>query len=382
MLSISAFSISVFVGMYFVFWQNIISPHQAPFLRSLAEFGHEVVVIAADDMTSDRTMLGWKVPDLGKARVVINPNLVEVRQLVNGSPRDSVHIMAGARWYPLGNQALQQCRKSGRRVGVLSEAPDPRGLGGCARWAKYTLERFSIGSHYDFVLAMGELGVKWFRSCGYPVHRVFPFAYVPEGFPIVQAHSPNSSVSLLFAGRFLHLKGLDLLLRAFAEIPQDRTQLRLLGDGPEKQNLQNQTTSLGIFARIIWLPKTDSLGVLGEMGRADVTLLPSRKDGWGAVVNESLSVGTPVICSAACGAAELIHEPWLGTVFKSGSIPDLTRALQHWIDIGPRKEIERDRIRNWAKCISGDAVASFFLAIMKHIYASADRPEAPWRISK
>ena len=368
--------------MYFVFWQNIISPHQAPFLRSLADFGHDVVVMAADDMTPDRTMLGWKVPDLGKARVVINPNLVEVRQLVNGSPRDSVHIMAGARWYPLGNQALQQCRESNRRVGILTEAPDPRGIAGIARWNKYTIERFAKGSRYDFVLAMGEMGVRWFRRSGYPAKKLFPFAYVTESNNKPNPNPPHGNTSLLYVGQFIHRKAFDILIRAFAAAQLEKTQMQLLGEGTEKNRLEVLAQSLGVASRVAWLPKRDAAAVQREMGNADVTVLPSRHEGWGAVVNESLSVGTPVICSTACGAAELIHEPWLGTVFKSGSIPDLTRALQHWIDIGPRKEIERDRIRNWAKCISGDAVASFFLAIMKHIYARADRPEAPWRISK
>ena len=50
---------------------------------------------------------------------------------------------------------------------------------------------------------------------------------------------------LLFAGRFLALKGLDLLLRAFAAVPSKDAQLHLLGDGPEKQRLEHLTQRLG-----------------------------------------------------------------------------------------------------------------------------------------
>ena len=369
-----------FVKMTFVFWQNIISPHQAPFLRSLADLEHEVVVIAENSMTADRMALGWKTPDLDRARIVINPSMDQARQLVDESPPDSVHIMAGARWTPLGNNAVRHCKRSGKRLGILTEAPDPRGLGGYARWCKYTLERFTMGSHYDFVLAMGGLGIRWFRNCGYSSRRLFPFAYITESIPL-GTPSLNSRVTLLFAGRFLHLKGVDLLLRAFAAIPQGHSQLCILGDGPEKANLQQEVARLGISGEVTWLPKTDNSGVLAKMAQADVTLLPSRKDGWGAVVNESLMAGTPVICSTACGAAELIHEPYLGTVFAFGDVPDLTKALQHWIDLGPRTQVERERIHNWARCISGPSVANYFEAIMKHVYSSAKRPEAPWRLS-
>jgi glycosyltransferase involved in cell wall biosynthesis len=363
-----------------VFWQNILSPHQAPFLRSLADLGHEVTVVASEAMTGDRVTLGWKVPDLGRARVVVGPGAIETRQLIENTPPEAVHIMAGARWTPLGNMAVRECLGSKRRIGIMSEAPDPRGLLGCGRWAKYTVERHIKGFHYDFVLAMGEMGVRWFRRCGYPARTVFLFAYVTEPTPLSLANVSTGTPVLLYAGRFLALKGLDILLRAFTAVPSKDAQLHLLGDGPEKEQLQDYTQALGIQSRVTWLAKRDSAGVQLEMEKSDVTLLPSRKDGWGAVVNESLTAGTPVICSSACGAAELIQQPWLGTVFHAGRVDDLAKALKHWIALGPRSPAERERIRNWATCISGEAVAKYFAAILEHIYSNSARPEAPWRL--
>jgi glycosyltransferase involved in cell wall biosynthesis len=331
-------------------------------------------------MTADRLTLGWKVLDLGRAHVVVNPSAVETNRLVERGPKEAIHVMAGARWSRLGNQAVQQCLASDRRVGIITEAPDPRGLLGCGRWAKYTVERYTKGFHYDFVLAMGEMGARWFRRCGYPARRVFPFAYVTEPAPPSRANDPVSVPVLLYAGQFIVRKGLDLLLRGFAAVPSKDAQLHLLGDGPEKQWLQGYAQALGIQRRVLWLPKRDSGEVQMEMEKADVTLLPSRHDGWGAVVNESLTAGTPVICSSACGAAELVRQPWLGTVFRAGRVDDLTKALKHWIELGHRSPAERERIRSWATCISGQAVAKYFASIMDHIYSNAARPVAPWRL--
>jgi len=365
--------------MHFVFWQNILSPHQAPFLRSLADLGHDVTVVAAEAMTADRLALGWKVPDLGRVRLVVAPGTEEVRRLIESSPKETIHVMAGARWSRLGKHAVQECLSSDRRVGIITEAPDPRGLLGCGRWAKYTVERYTRGFHYDFVLAMGEMGVRWFRHCGYPARTVFPFAYVTETARPSDTNNSINALVLLYAGQFIARKGLDILLRAFAAVPSKDAQLHLLGDGPQKQRLQGDAQELGIQSRILWLPKKDSDEVQMEMEKADVTLLPSRHDGWGAVVNESLMAGTPVICSSACGAAELIQQPWLGTVFRAGRVDDLAKAIKHWIDLGPRSPAERERIRNWASCISGQAVAKYFAAIMDHIYSNSARPVAPWR---
>ncbi len=362
-----------------VFWQNILSPHQAPFLRSLADLGHEVTVVAAEAMTADRLALGWKVPDLGRVRLVVAPGTEEVRRLIESRPKETIHVMAGARWSRLGKHAVQECLALDRRVGIITEAPDPRGLLGCGRWAKYTVERYTRGFRYDFVLAMGEMGVRWFRRCGYPARTVFPFAYATETARPSGTNDPASAPVLFYAGQFIARKGLDILLRAFAAAPSKDAQLHLLGDGPEKQRLQGYAQELGIQNRVAWLAKRDSSEVQMEMEKADVMLLPSRHDGWGAVVNESLMAGTPVICSSACGAAELIRQPWLGTVFRAGRADDLAKALKHWIDLGRRSPAERERIRSWATCISGQAVAEYFAAIMGHIYSNSARPVAPWR---
>jgi glycosyltransferase involved in cell wall biosynthesis len=366
--------------MHFVFWQNILSPHQAPLLRSLAGLGHDVVVVAAESMTADRLALGWGVPELGRARVVVAPGGEEVRRLIESCPREAVHVTAGARWTPLGNMATRACLASGRRIGIMSEAPDPRGLLGLGRRTKYTLEQLVRGSHYDFVLAMGEMGIRWFRRCAYPGRRLFPFAYV-TGAP--RPSGPNDRANapvFLYAGQFIARKGLDILLRAFAAASAQQVQLCLLGEGVEKQQIARLARDLGIESRVTWLAKRDAGGVQREMEKADVTLLPSRHDGWGAVVNESLMAGTPVICSTACGAAELIRQPWLGSVFRTESVPDLAKAIKHWTDPGPRSQVERERIRKWAGCISGEMVAKYFAAIMDHIYSNSVRPVAPWRV--
>src|SRR5664280_477370 len=119
---------------------------------------------------------------------------------------------------------------------------------------------------------MGEMGVRWFRRCGYPARTVFPFAYATEPAPLSRANDTAGAPVLLYAGRFLALKGLDILLRAFAAMPSKDAQLHLLGDGPEKQRLERLVRDLGIQNRVAWLAKRDPAGVQLEMEKVDVTL--------------------------------------------------------------------------------------------------------------
>jgi glycosyltransferase involved in cell wall biosynthesis len=363
--------------MHLVFWHNIISPHQTPFMRELAETGNEVVVVASEAMSEDRRQFGWSVPSLGPARVILGPDPGKVLQIVESSGADSIHLIAGARGTALGRQAALACRTSGRRIGIITEAPDPRGLGGHLRWVKYSWERITMGKHFDFILAMGQKGVRWFKLCGYPEPRIFPFAYVTDRLSGSSGGKSGNVFRFLFVGQLISRKGVDFLLRALARTAS--VELSVIGDGPEREGLQKLALECGIADRVFWHGTMDSAQVQARISDADVLVLPSREDGWGAVVNESLMAGTPVICSTACGASELIQHPWLGTVFQANHIASLVEALAVWSAQGTISPEQRQRVRNWAGCIQAPRVARYVAEVLAHVYERGPRPQAPWR---
>ncbi len=59
----------------------------------------------------------------------------------------------------------------------------------------------------------------------------------------------------------------------------------------------------------------------------DILILPSRHDGWGAVVNEAIQNGLFVIASDTCGAKDLIHDELRGTIFKRNQTFDLYQSI-------------------------------------------------------
>ncbi|HRY47657.1 MAG TPA: glycosyltransferase [Candidatus Paceibacterota bacterium] len=317
---------------------------------------------------------------MGGAQVIIDPDEHTIKELVNESPASTIHVMAGARWTRLGNRALFHCMAAGARMGIMSESPDPRGLLSIGRRIRYALERCRYGYAYRFVLAMGEIGISWFRRCGYPNERIFPFAYITDSPPPAELSKPVNGETVLYVGQLIPRKGLDILLHAFAAMADNIVRLQLQGDGSEQNRLTQIAKRLGIQSRVEWLGSGRPSDVRKHMCAARLIVLPSRHDGWGAVVNESLMAGTPVVCSSACGAAELIRYPWLGSVFQKGSADDLTRVLRHWVELGPRTPAERERVRAWSDCISGPAVAKYFEAILDHVYDDGPRPTAPWRM--
>jgi glycosyltransferase involved in cell wall biosynthesis len=119
-----------------------------------------------------------------------------------------------------------------------------------------------------------------------------------------------------------------------------------------------------------------------RLSACDLLVLPSNgKEGWGAVINEALMCGVPVVCSARCGASDLIKYPCQGEIFKTGSPQALANALRSRIAQGKPLPELRDRIREWSGCIRGESGAEYFLNLLEHVYGELPRPKAPWRIA-
>jgi glycosyltransferase involved in cell wall biosynthesis len=115
---------------------------------------------------------------------------------------------------------------------------------------------------------------------------------------------------------------------------------------------------------------------------ADLLAFPSAIDGWGAVVNEAVMAGVPVICSDWCGASSLIRPGWNGHVFRAGSADDLATVLRTWIGRGKLPPGQREAIRGWSHCIAGPAIARYVLDVAAFVDGGDNaRPTPPWTMA-
>ena len=148
-------------------------------------------------------------------------------------------------------------------------------------------------------------------------------------------------VRLVSAGQLIHRKGIDLLLRACGKLPATGWRVDCYGDGPERLRLEQVVRSLGLADRVAFHGVVSNDDVRAALTRADCAVLPSRFDGWGMLVNESLAAGTPVICTASCGAAVLVSSARLGSVVQTDSVAALRAAIEHAIARGPVQPEDR-----------------------------------------
>jgi glycosyltransferase involved in cell wall biosynthesis len=267
-------------------------------------------------------------------------------------------------------------------VGLMSETADNRGIPGLARKVKYALQRYFVEDKLDFIVAMGQVGVRWYTAAGYDPSRIFPFMYVTKRpVPVSESRSIRNVTDpfrIVFLGQFIPRKDGITAIRAMAGLTDCKLQFDLVGGGPELERWKRLAAEGGAADRIRFLPAMGNRIIGDLLEHADLLLLPSRYDGWGAVVNEALMYGVPVVCSDNCGALDLLREPWRGSTFKMGSVRDLQMVLRKWIESGRRKEDSSARIRDWSSVIEGAAVARYLVEIVEYIRVGGERPSPPW----
>lgn len=115
---------------------------------------------------------------------------------------------------------------------------------------------------------------------------------------------------LLFVGRFLGLKGMDIGLEVFERIRKVRPDvtLTIIGDGEESKRWKHKAKSLDVDHAIEWvgwLAKADVLKLYNEF---DVFFFPSLRDSGGFVILEALQKGLPVVCFKLGGPGVIVND--------------------------------------------------------------------------
>ncbi|HCX31024.1 MAG TPA: hypothetical protein DHU55_14840 [Blastocatellia bacterium] len=138
------------------------------------------------------------------------------------------------------------------------------------------------------------------------------FQTLPAGGAFRARHKLDDSTPLiLFLGRISFIKGLDLLIKAFAEVSQIHPQARLVIAGPDDADgcaeaIRKAVAEFQLGDRVILSGPLYGNERLEAFVDADIFVLPSRYESFGNVAAESIACGTPTLVTNECGIAPLI----------------------------------------------------------------------------
>lgn len=362
------------------FWQLIISPHMADLAVALARRGCKVTYVAQQKMSDDRAKQGWLVPSLPGVELRLADSNEAVQDLVELAPADSMHVCQGVRANGLIGFAQFTLAKRGLRQWVVMETVNDCGWRGVLKRAEYSRIFRACSKSLQGVLATGHRTADWVAARGVPADRVFPFAYfLPnDKEPVAQRLREPGSFRFVFVGRLISLKRVDWLVNALAGLTDQAFELWVVGAGLEESVLK--TLAAGKLGnRVRWLGQLPLPDVPAVMAQADCLVLPSVHDGWGAVASEALMVGTPVVCSDACGVAGVVQASETGGVFPVNDRLALFQLLASQLAQGAVPDESRRHLAAWATSLGAAAGAVYLEKIFMCEMASSDaRPVAPW----
>ena len=160
---------------------------------------------------------------------------------------------------------------------------------------------------------------------GVPAEKVETIHYGLDELPEPWGANPPDDVPgdariLLAVSRLTRQKGVDVAVRSLASLPED-TVLVVLGEGPERPELESLARELGVGRRVFLRGREPD--VAAWLRRASVLVHPARWEGFGLGVLEGMLAGLPVVASRVSSLPELVADEETGLLVR----PDDPGAL-------------------------------------------------------
>lgn len=178
---------------------------------------------------------------------------------------------------------------------------------------------------------------------------------------------------VLFVGRLVYYKGLDVLLHAMTRCPGT---LLIVGDGPERDALRALVQTLGLAARVRFLTRVSAEELPAYYHAADLFVLPSTKstEAFGLVQIEAMAAGLPVVSTdLATGVPWVNQDGVTGLVVRPGDSDRLAAAIGHLLhDPGLRSAMGAAARRRAAERFSRDCMVAEFVTLVESLVETVD----------
>jgi glycogen(starch) synthase len=234
------------------------------------------------------------------------------------------HFMAGRHWICL------QCSESGDRKASFR------------LWILTFLRRFLCRRVTANLVPTEWLG----RQLQLPRTIAVPHG-LPEIAPVVQISPAKAAPVLLFMGRLVSTKGVQVLFEA-ARVLHDQKrafEMHIVGEGPERRTLEELAKTLLLQSKVRFLGRVAQEDLMEALGKADAVIVPSLGgEVFGMVVAENMARSIPVIASDLGAFVEVLGAE--GYTFRTGDSQDLAIKLLGVFDDAEAAQVRARRARS------------------------------------
>jgi len=184
-------------------------------------------------------------------------------------------------------------------------------------------------------------------------------AVIPDGVNLNHFKPPRERRKpvILYVGSLIKRKGVVYLLEAMAKLTRSAPslELKIIGDGPEKPELEEIAAQLGLGRRVSFLGFLPPDEVRQWMQRAKLFVLPSVEEGLGVVLLEALACGTPIVASRIGGIPEVLT-PEVGILVPPTDVDALSEAIlqalndeEQWQEMSLNARKRAEEVYDWRK---------------------------------
>ena len=146
------------------------------------------------------------------------------------------------------------------------------------------------------------------------------------------AYSKQNTIGVV--SRLEPIKGMDLVVPAFAEVLKRFPEVRLLvvGDGSLRATMEQQAEELGCADRITWVGRQPQEELAQWYGQMNIVLMPSRSEGFGLTAIEAMANGCVMVASNVGGLPEVVRDGVCGLLHRTEDVHDMAEKACALLD--------------------------------------------------
>jgi glycosyltransferase involved in cell wall biosynthesis len=192
----------------------------------------------------------------------------------------------------------------------------------------------------------------------------------------------GAKLELIFVGGLVPRKACDLALRAAAPLLRsDLARFTVVGDGPERNRLEQLTDSLGIQKAVLFCGWLKHAEVLKHLRSADVFVFPSLRDNGAGVVFEALGSGAVPVVVDFGGPGDIVH-PGVGYKVAMTTEDDIVAQMEKILmELAHNRErleqLRRQGLTYVQECLTWDAKAQSVTRVLDWVVRQGQKPDLP-----
>ena len=213
------------------------------------------------------------------------------------------------------------------------------------KWVYDVLFGYRLLRDASKVVALSRVEAQQYKAMGVPEEKI---AIIPNGIDLSEyADLPPEGIFkkkfnmdenekiVLYLGRIHRIKGIDVLVKAFADVVEKLGDVRLVVVGPDDGylgELKALVKALRIEDKVLITGPLYGEDKLEAYVDADVYVLPSRYEIWGMTVLEAYACGKPVVASRVGGLKDLVLSKVTGLLSDPGNIRQLANSILYLVN--------------------------------------------------